>query len=134
MQLDLDSKLELTYSVETKDLASALSADEQDAFPAVLATSRMVALMELAAARLMKPLLGEGELSVGVNVSINHLAATPNDEEVKALAVFKGMEGKLYKFEVELHDNGGLAGSGTHTRAIVKTERLLQSAMGRVKA
>jgi len=134
MQLDLDSKLELTYRVETKDLASALSADQQDAFPAVLATSRMVALMELAAARLMKPLLAEGELSVGVNVSINHLAATPTDEEVKALAVFKGMEGKLYKFEVELHDNGGMAGSGTHTRAIVKTERLLQSAMGRVKA
>jgi len=133
MQLDLDSKLELTYRVETKDLASALSADQQDAFPAVLATSRMVALMELAAARLMKPLLAEGELSVGVNVSINHLAATPNDEEVKALAVFKGMEGKLYKFEVELHDNGGMAGSGTHTRAIVKTERLLQGAQGRVK-
>jgi len=131
--LDLDSKLELTYKVESKDLASALSADEQDAFPAVLATSRMVALMELAAARLMKPLLGEGELSVGVNVSINHLAATPNDEEVKALAAFKGMEGKLYKFEVELHDNGGVAGIGTHTRAIVKTERLLQSAMARVK-
>ena len=132
--MDLDSKLELTYRVESKDLASALSADEQDAFPAVLATSRMVALMELAAARLMKPLLTEGELSVGVNVSINHLAATPNDEDVKAQAVFKGMEGKLYRFEVELHDNGGMAGSGTHTRAIVKTERLLQSSMARVNA
>ena len=131
--MELESKLELTYLVQTKDLAKELSIDDQDDFPAVLATSRMVALMELAAARLMKPLLSREELSVGVNVSVNHFAATPNNEEVRAIAIYKGMEGKLYKFEVELHDKGGKAGSGTHTRAIVKTERLVQSALNRVK-
>ena len=132
--MNLEDKLELTYTVQSKDLAKELSIDEQDDFPEVFATSRMVALMELAAARLMKPLLKEGELSVGVNVNVNHLAATPNNAQVSAIATFKGMEGKLYKFDVELHDDGGIAGSGSHTRAIVKTERLIEGAEKRTKA
>lgn len=131
--MEIESEYQFDYMVQSKDLAKELSIDVNDDFPDVFATSRMVALMELAAARLMKPLLKEGELSVGVNVNVNHLAATPNKEVVRAVATFKGMEGKLYKFEVALFDNGGKAGFGTHTRAIVKTERLLQGAQGRVK-
>ena len=46
----------------------------------------------------------------------------------------KGIKEKLHAFDVELHDQGGLAGSGTHTRAIVKTERLMQGAVSRVNA
>ncbi len=131
--MKINSQYQFDYMVQKKDLAKELSIDANDDFPEVFATSRMVALMELAAARLMKPLLQEGELSVGVNVNVNHLAATPNKQVVKSVATFMGMEGKLYKFKVELFDNGGKAGSGTHTRAIVKTERLLQGAQGRVK-
>lgn len=131
--MKLNSRLEISYTVQAKDLAKELAIDAQDDFPEVFATSRMVALMELAAARLMKPTLPTGTLSVGVNVSVNHLAATPNNAEVKAVATFTGMEGKLYKFEVELHDAGGLAGKGTHTRAVIETERLLQGAKNRTK-
>jgi len=131
--MEIESEYQFDYVVQSKDLAKELSIDANDDFPEVFATSRMVALMELAAARLMKPLLQDGELSVGVNVNINHIAATPNNEVVNTVATFKGMEGKLFSFEVELFDNGGKAGFGTHTRAIVKTERLLQGAQGRVK-
>lgn len=93
----------------------------------------MIALMELAAARLMKPLLSTGELSVGVKVNVTHMAATPNNVEVKAVATYKGTEGKLHAFQVELFDQAGIAGSGIHTRAIVKTERLVQGAKNRIK-
>ncbi len=131
--MEIESEYQFDYVVQSKDLAKELSIDANDDFPEVFATSRMVALMELAAARLMKPLLQDGELSVGVNVNVNHIAATPNNEVVNTVARFKGMEGKLFAFEVELFDKGGKAGFGTHTRAIVKTERLLQGAQGRVK-
>lgn len=131
--MEVDSQLELTYSIQSKDLAKELSTDPQDDFPEVFATSRMIALMELAAARLMKPVLEENELSVGVNVNVTHLAATPDNEQVKAVATFQGREGKLYQFKVELFDNGGIAGTGTHTRAVVKTERLVQGALDRVR-
>lgn len=115
------------------DLAKSLSLAEEDDFPEVFATSRMIALMELAAARLMKPLLAEGELSVGVNVNVNHLAATPNNQPIQARAIFKGMEGKLYKFEVGVYDQGGRVGHGFHTRAIIKTDRLVSGANARTK-
>jgi predicted thioesterase len=132
--MKLDSRLELSYTLKSADLAKAISDDPQDDFPEVFATARMVALMELAAARLLQPLLSDDELSVGVHVNVTHMAATPNGEQVKAVAIYKGMEDKLHAFEVELHDRGGKAGFGTHTRAIVKTERLVEGAINRVNS
>ena len=132
--MNIGETLELVHMVGENDLAKALSRDPQDDFPEVYATSKMVALMELAAARLMKPLLSAGELSVGVNVNVDHLAATPCNVEVKAVATYLGLEGKFHKFQVALHDPAGVAGRGTHTRAIIKTERLVQGAKKRASA
>ena len=89
--MEIGKELEIDYQIQSSDLAKALSTDSQDDFPEVFATSRMVALMELAAARLMKPLLSDGELSVGVNVNVTHMAATPNNVKVKAVAIYKGV-------------------------------------------
>lgn len=129
--MEVGTKLDLKYQVQSSDLAASLSSDPLDNFPQVYATSRMIALMELAAARLMKPLLSDGELSVGVNVNVTHMAATPADTEVTAIAEYRGIEGKLHQFDVALFDPAGIAGKGRHTRAIVKTERLVQGAMAR---
>lgn len=129
--MEIGDKVELEYKVMPTDLAKSLSISHEDDFPEVFATSRMVALMELAAARLMKPLLIEGQLSVGVNVNVNHLAATPKDSTVKAIAEYIGKQGKLYSFSVSLCDAAGVAGEGTHTRAIVNTDRLLEGAKKR---
>ena len=129
--MEIGQKIEFTYTVQEKDLAKYVGVDEQDQFPEVLATARMIALMEVCAARLMNPLVKEGELSVGVNVNVMHLAPTLRDDLVTLKAIFQGMEGKLYKFDVEIHDAGGIAGKGTHTRAIIKTERLLEGAKKR---
>lgn len=114
------------------DMASALSVSPDDSFPEVFATSRMIALMELAAARLMKKVVGPQELSVGVGVYIKHLAATPNRTRVSAVATFLGMEGKLYKFKVEAFDPAGKIGEGEHTRAIIDAERLMAGAQKRI--
>jgi predicted thioesterase len=91
----------------------------------------MIALMELAAARLMKPLLQPGQLSVGVSVHIRHTAPTPVGGKVRAVATYLGPEGKLSRFKVEAFDEAGLIGDGEHTRAVVATERLLAGALKR---
>ncbi|MCF6319212.1 MAG: thioesterase [Proteobacteria bacterium] len=131
--MKLNQTQEFIYKIQTSDLAKSLSTDPNDDFPEVFATSRMIALMELTAARLMKSELKEGELSVGVNVNVTHVAATPNNQEVTVVATFTGMKSKLYQFDVEMFDKGGKAGYGSHTRAIVKTARLLEGANQRVK-
>ena len=126
-----NASLEFAYRVQERDLASILSIDPGDDFPEVFATSRMIALMELAAARLMRGELQSGDLSVGVGVDLKHTAATLEGETVRVKATFLGMDGKFFRFTVELFDAAGLAGGGQHTRAIVKTERLLEGARKR---
>ena len=123
---------EVAYVAGDEDMASALSLSSEDSFPEVFATSRMIALMELAAARLMKRVVDPNQLSVGVGVYIKHLAATPNNTEVSAVATFLGMEGKLYKFKVEAFDPAGKIGEGEHTRAIIDAQRLVSSAQKRI--
>jgi fluoroacetyl-CoA thioesterase len=118
-------------TVAASDLANVLNLEPGDSFPPVFATSRMVGLMEVAAARILRPYLGEGEVSVGVSVDIVHTAATPPGATVTAIAKFVGKEGKLFLFEVSAADNAGEIGRGTHKRAIVSSERLLAGAARR---
>jgi len=129
--LKVGASASVSLVVTRGDLASALSANPQDQFPEVFATSRMIALMELAAARLMQPLLAEAELSVGVKVDVTHSAATACGETICATAQYLGQEGKLYLFEVRAEDAAGEIGRGTHRRAIISTERLLDGSLRR---
>ena len=125
-------KGEFVYTVKPQDLASEVAISTQDAFPEVLATSRMIGLMEVSAARLLKPLLKSGELSVGVGIDVKHFAPTPVDEDVRVVATFVEPEGKLYLFEVEVFDRAGKVASGKHTRAIVEKSRLMDGARSRM--
>ncbi len=129
--MEIGATAEASLTVLLADTAQALSTSPEDVFPAVFATARMVALMELAAARVMRPHLQEGQLSVGVKVAIEHTAATPVGSLVRAIAIYRGPEGRLHRFDIEAFDEAGSIGSGTHTRAIVSTERLLAGASRR---
>ena len=119
--------------VQRSDCASdmKLKNGPDENFPEVFATTRMIALMELASARLLKPLLRDGEMSVGVTVDIVHSAATPIGAKVNATAIYRGLDGRLFVFDVVAHDPGGEIGRGTHKRAIISRERLLSGAAKR---
>jgi len=123
---------EASFIAGDRDMAKSISISANDDFPEVFATSRMIALMEVVASRLMKRVLEATQLSVGVGVSVKHLAATPNNTEVRAVATFIEMEGKLYKFKVEAFDPAGKIGEGEHTRAVIDAERLLSGARKRI--
>jgi fluoroacetyl-CoA thioesterase len=130
--MDTGAKGEFVYIVQDRDLAKEVAMSSEDDFPAVFATSRMIAVIEIAAARLMRPLLQAGQLSVGVGVDVKHFAPTPAGEEVKAVAVFRGLEGRMYNFDVEVFDRAGKVASGKHTRAIVEATRIVEGAHTRM--
>ena len=134
MTLDIGTIAAASLVVTGGDLATVLNQLPTDGFPPVLATARMIGLMELAASRAMHAALGEGELSVGVSLEVSHLAATPLGVTVTAEAKLVGMEGKLFVFEVTARDPGGEIGRGTHKRAVVLSERLLRGAQKRCEA
>jgi len=75
--LAIGATAEASWIVRESDLASELSDEHSGSFPPVFSTARMVALMELAAARTLAGILQPGELSVGVLVDVTHTAATP---------------------------------------------------------
>lgn len=129
--INLGDFAKAAFTVQFSDTASALSISPEDNFPEVFATSRMIALMELAAARLMRPLLQDGQLSVGVSLNVKHTAATLVGCKVTAIATYLGSEGKLFHFKVEAFDEAGSIGEGEHWRAIINTERLLAGAARR---
>ena len=131
-ELELNTTATAELVVGPQDLANSLPIELDDAFPPVLATARMIALMEIAASRVLKPLLGPGELSVGVTVDVNHTAPTPPGAHVTATARYAGRDGKLYLFEVSVSDPAGEVGRGWHKRAIVSSERLQNGAARRI--
>jgi len=128
----IDSTATAQLVVGVNDLASALPLEPQDAFPKVFATARMVALMEIASARLLQPFLNLGELSVGVTVETVHSAPTPEGAAVTAIARYIGRDGKLFVFDVTAADEGGEIGNARHKRAILDAERLQSRAFRRV--
>jgi predicted thioesterase len=119
---------EASFVVQPSDTATMLAVRPDDRFPEVFATSRMIALMELAAARAMRGLLEPGQLSVGVGLNVRHTAATPVGCTVRAVATYLRTEGKLLHFKVEAFDDAGAIGDGEHTRAVIDTERLMGGA------
>ncbi len=72
-----DSTATAELLVAARDLASALPFDATDAFPAVFATARMVALMEIACARVLRECLSLGQLSVGVSIEATQTRDDP---------------------------------------------------------
>jgi len=63
-------------------------------FPAVLARSRMIELMELAAARLMKPQLRDAQSSVSMEMKVTHIASTTVGGTLRAVAAYAGVAGR----------------------------------------
>ncbi len=94
----------------------------------VLATPVMIGLMEDAARDLVDPLLEPGQMTVGVNLNINHLAATPVGMKVTARAELTGVDGRWLTFKVEARDELDKVGEGTHTRAIINLDRFMARA------
>ena len=134
MNLEIDSVGSVEWLVGESDLASQYNREPGDAFPPVFATSAMIGLMEIAAARALQPLLGDGQLSVGTTVEVAHSAASPVGVKVRAEARFTGMEGKIYVFAVSASDPAGEIGRGIHKRAIIAATRLTEGAARRCAA
>lgn len=91
----------------------------------VLATPVMIALMEDAARSSVDSKLDQGQMSVGVNLNVSHLAATPVGMRVTARAELLAVDGRRLTFRVEAQDEREKIGEGTHIRAIINLDRFL---------
>lgn len=94
----------------------------------VYATPCMVALMEGAACEAIADALPSGKTSVGTELNIRHISATPVGLEVRAEAELTAVEGNTLTFAVTAFDEAGKIGEGTHKRVIVTEQKFLDKA------
>ena len=85
----------------------------------VFATPMMAALMEKAAVAAVEHLLPEGMNSLGVQLDISHLAATPIGMKVTATAELIAVDKRRLEFSVRARDEKELIGDGRHIRIAV---------------
>ncbi len=89
----------------------------------VLATPKMLALIEKAAADLAEKNLPPEFTSVGISINVSHIAPTPVGLEIRAEAELIEMDGRKLIFEVAAYDSVEKIGFGRHERFIVDREK-----------
>jgi len=111
--------LEQVRVVRRDDCINFLGADVRPS----LATPSMIYWMEMCCRDAILPHVGEGNDSVGIKVSVEHLAATPMGQSVTYTAKLVAVEGRRASFEVEASDGAEVVGRGTHERVVVDVGR-----------
>jgi predicted thioesterase len=87
--------------------------------PQVYATPMMILHMEMASGSAIAAHLPEGFVSVGMDVKVRHLAATPVGRKVRAISRVVQIDSRSVVFEVEAWDGDRKIGDGTHRRGVV---------------
>ena len=119
----IGTKCQLEQTVTQELTAAAVGSG---ALP-VFGTPFMAAMMENAALTVLQNFLEEDQGSVGTHLDIHHDAPTPIGMRVWAEAEITGVSenGKMVDFKVSAWDERGPVGGGTHTRAIINSQRFL---------
>ena len=119
--IEVGMKFTVKITVGDQDTAKAVGSGTL----AVLATPRMIALMEEAAYKCIGAELESGSSSVGTLMNVKHLSATPVGMDVSANAEVTEVDGRRVVFKVEAYDAKGIVGEGVHERFIVYEEKFV---------
>lgn len=91
----------------------------------VLATPRLVALLELAAIRAVEAHLPSGAGTVGTRIDVRHLAATPVGMRATIRATLREVDGRRFVFDIEGRDEADRIVEGTHERFQIDQAKFL---------
>lgn len=126
----LEAGIKGTGSVEVvrENTAAAVGSGMLEVF----ATPMMIALMEKTACESVAPYLEEGSGTVGTELNVKHVAATPIGMQVTCETELVEVDGRRLVFHVKESDEAGLIGEGTHERFIINNEKFQSKANGKL--
>src|SRR5215469_3739272 len=90
--------------------------------PMVYATPMMILEMEMTAGDAINSHLAPGWITVGTEVDIRHLAASPLGATIRTTARVTEVERRVIRFEVEAFDGERKIGEGRHARGLVNLD------------
>lgn len=99
----------------------------------VFSTPFMVALMEKSACNCLDEYLENDETTVGTEINVKHVSATPEKMKVTAEATLTEVNGREFVFSVKAFDETGLIGEGTHRRFLVNSEKFIKKTYSKIK-
>ena len=91
----------------------------------VFATPAMAALMENAAMMAVAGHLPAGATTVGTEIGVSHVKASPVGTRITASAELVEVDGRRLVFAVRAWDERGTIGEGSHTRFVVDRDRFM---------
>lgn len=89
----------------------------------VYATPAMVAFVEQTCRKLVEPHLPEGMTTVGIALSVRHIAPTPLGRDVSIQAEIVLIEKNMISFQADLWDEMEKIGEVAHKRAVIEIDR-----------
>jgi fluoroacetyl-CoA thioesterase len=92
----------------------------------VFATPAMVGFMEATANTAIQPHLPLGYITLGIEINVKHLKATPIGWTVECTATLESVDERKLTFRIVAADKDGLIGEATHHRYIVNAERFME--------
>jgi len=113
-------------TVTSKETAKTLGSGTLN----VYATPAMIALMEAASVAAIESYLDDNYTSVGIQIHVRHVAATPIGEHITAIAEVTRVDDKRVTFEVRAWDEHELIGEGTHVRYIIEADEFMTGLRG----
>lgn len=94
----------------------------------VLATPVVVWLVEAASVKALETALGPGQATVGTQVDLRHIAATPVGMRVTARSRVEAVDGRRIVFHADVWDGVEKIAAAGHERFVVDLERFLARA------
>jgi fluoroacetyl-CoA thioesterase len=86
----------------------------------ILATSRMIGLIEDTCLAAVQPLLDGEQTTVGTHVDVSHVGTARAGEEIEVrIRLVKVTQRRLLSFAVEVAAASGIISAGTHQRLVV---------------
>ena len=122
MQIGITGKQTITVTEEKT--AQAMGSGTLPVF----ATPAMIALIEETAWKSVADELEEGCVTVGTSLNVKHLAASPVGMKVTCNTTLVEVDKRRLVFSVEVEDETGKIGEGTHERFIVQAEKFQNKA------
>jgi predicted thioesterase len=121
-EITVGSRIEDNQQVTLERVASHLGSGSLQ----VYATPAMVAFVEQTCRKLVEPYLPEGMTTVGIAITVRHIAPTPLGRKVSIQAEIVLIEKNVISFRAELWDEMEKIGEAAHERAVIEIDRFTE--------